>query len=229
MIDKFYLKRKLNMSVKVFNKLNSTSTYARELFDGSPLLVCAKMQTGGRGRQGKDFFSPRGGLYFSLALPKTFNFTHLTALCGVSVCKAIEKLTDLKPEIKWVNDIYINNKKVCGILCEATENGVIIGIGINLNTKAFPEDLENSAGALNFKISKTKLIYEIVNNILNIKDFTDYYKSHSYVLGKKIFFIENNEKYEAFAEDIDENFGLVVKYKNEIKTLTSGEISVRLC
>lgn len=217
------------MSVKVFNKLNSTSTYARELFDGSPLLVCAKMQTGGRGRQGKDFFSPRGGLYFSLALPKTFNFTHLTALCGVSVCKAIEKLTDLKPEIKWVNDIYINNKKVCGILCEATENGVIIGIGINLNTKAFPEYLENSAGALNFKISKTKLIYEIVCNILNTKDFTDYYKSHSYVLGKKIFFIENNEKYVAFAEDIDENFGLVVKYNNKIKTLTSGEISVRLC
>ena len=217
------------MNVRVFNKLNSTSTYARELFDGSPLLVCAKMQTGGRGRQGKDFFSPRGGLYFSLALPKTFNFTHLTALCGVSVCKAIEKLTDLKPEIKWVNDIYIENKKVCGILCEATENGVIIGIGINLNTKVFPNDLENIAGALNFKISKTKLIYEIVCNILNTKDFADYYKSHSYVLGKKIFFIENNEKYEAFAEDIDENFGLIVRYNNEIKTLTSGEISVRLC
>ena len=216
------------MKVDVFNKINSTSTYVKEHFDSAPLLVCAKKQTNGRGRQGKNFFSPRGGLYFSLALPKTFNFTHLTALCGVSVCKAIEKLTDSKPEIKWVNDIYVNNKKVCGILCEATENGVIIGIGINLNTKAFPKDLENSAGALNLKISKTKLIYEIVCNILNTKDFADYYKSHSYVLGKKIFFIENNEKYEAFAEDIDENFGLVVKYNNETKTLTSGEISVRL-
>ena len=221
--------KKLNVKFKAFYKLNSTSTYAKNHFDGTPFLVCAKIQTNGRGRQGKNFFSPRGGLYFSLALPKTFNFTHLTALCGVSVCKAIEKLTDLKPEIKWVNDIYVENKKVCGILVEATEKGVIIGIGINLSTKKLPKDLENIAGALNTKISKTKLIYEIVCNILNTKDFAEYYKSHSYILGKKIFFIENNEKYEAFAEDIDDNFGLVIKLSDgSEKTLTSGEISVRL-
>ena len=221
--------KKLNIKFKAFYKLDSTSTYAKKHFDGTPLLVCAKTQTSGRGRQGKEFFSPRGGIYFSLALPKSFNFTHLTALCGVSVCRAIEKLCGANPEIKWVNDIYINDKKICGILCEATENGVIIGIGINLNTKNFPKELENIAGALNTKVSKTKLIYEIANNILTIKDFKEYYKEHSYVLGKKIFFIENNEKYEAFADNIDDDFGLVVKLADgSKKTLTSGEISVRI-
>ncbi len=221
--------KKLNINFKSFCKIDSTSTYVKKHFNDSPLLVCAKTQTGGRGRQGKDFFSPKGGIYFSLALPKSFNFTHLTALCGVSVCSAIEKLCGVSPKIKWVNDIYIEDKKVCGILCEATENGVIIGIGINLNTKKFPEDLENIAGALNTKISKTKLIYEIAYNILNLTDFKEYYTDHSYVLDKKIFFIENNEKYEAFAKNIDDNFGLVVRLPDgSYKTLTSGEISVRL-
>ena len=228
MMKKFILKKKLNMNVEIFNKINSTSTYAREAFNGSPLLVCASMQTEGRGRQGKSFYSPKKGLYFSLALPKEYNFTHLTALCGVSVCKAIEDLTDLKPEIKWVNDIYVNDKKVCGILVEATENGVIIGIGINLKTKKFPDEIAGLAGSLNKRVSKTRLISEIVNNILTMKDFKDYYKEHSYVLGKKIFFIENNEKYEAFAEDIDENFGLVVRTEDKLKTLSSGEISLKL-
>lgn len=214
------------MHVEIFNKINSTSTYARKVFNDSPLLVCASMQTEGRGRQGKSFYSPKKGLYFSLALPKEYNFTHLTALCGVSVCKAIESLTDLKPEIKWVNDIYVNNKKVCGILVEATNNGVIIGIGINLKTKTFPDELKE-AGSLNISISKTKLICEIVNNILNTSDFSQYYKDHSCVLGKKIFFIENNEKYEAFAEDIDENFGLIVRMNDKSKTLSSGEISLK--
>lgn len=214
------------MKVCAFNKINSTSAYARENFNGTPMLVCAKTQTGGRGRQGKSFFSPKGGLYFSLALPQSFNFTHLTALCGVSVCKAIEKLTDLKPEIKWVNDIYINDKKVCGILVEKISDGVIIGIGINIKRQNFPEEL--NAGAINRKISRTKLICEIINNILNSTAFAEYYKEHSCVLGKKIFFIENNEKYDAYAEDIDEDFGLIVKYNNQTKTLTSGEISVRL-
>ena len=214
------------MKVCVFNKINSTSTYARENFDSAPLLVCAKSQTMGRGRQGKSFLSPKGGLYFSLALPQNFNFTHLTALCGVSVCKAIEKLTDLKPKIKWVNDIYIEDKKVCGILVEKTTEGVIIGIGINIKHQDFPEDI--NAIALNVKISQTRLIYEIINNILNVTDFAEYYKEHSYVLDKKIFFIENNEKYEVFATDIDENFGLVVNCNGTEKTLTSGEISVRL-
>ncbi len=219
--------KKLNINYKHFNKLNSTSTYAKEHFDSSPLLICAKSQTAGRGRQGKNFFSPKGGLYFSLALPDSFNFTHLTALCGVSVCKAIEALTDLKPEIKWVNDIYINNKKVCGILVEKVTDGVIIGIGINLKQQNFPDEIPEAA-AIGRRISQTKLIYEIVNNILKLKDFSEYYKEHSCVLGKKIFFIENNEKYEAFAEDIDENFGLVVRMDDKTKTLSSGEISLKL-
>lgn len=215
------------MNICVFRTINSTSTYARENFDGKPLLVCAKTQTKGRGRQGKSFFSPNGGLYFSVALPEAYNFTHLTAICGVSVCKAIEKLTDIQPEIKWVNDIYINNKKVCGILVEKVNGGVIIGIGINIRHQNFPKELTD-ATAIDRKLSQTKLIYEIVNNILNTTDIADYYIKHSCVLGKKIFFIENNEKYEAFAEDIDENFGLIVRMNDELKTLSSGEISIKL-
>jgi BirA family biotin operon repressor/biotin-[acetyl-CoA-carboxylase] ligase len=155
------------------------------------------------------------------------------------VCKAIEKLTDLKPKIKWVNDVYLNGKKVCGILTEATtdfESGivdnVIIGIGINISTTKFPGDVEG-AGCLDVDINRSALIAETVNELMNIAggdyaSFIEYYRSHSMVIGEKIKFIQNGKTTFATALAIDERGGLEVGLESGEKTvLRSGEITVR--
>lgn len=229
--------------VMVYGTVGSTNDLAKELCNQGRenFLLLANAQTNGRGRQGKTFFSPEGsGLYFSLALntdSPDFNFTGVTCAVAVACVRAIEKLTDLNPEIKWVNDIYIGSRKVCGILVQSvTEKGritkLVIGIGINISTVSFPDELKGIAGSLQKSVDRSILAAEIVNNIrelLNSKpcEYIGEYKSKSNVLGKEIVYLRNNLPHPAKAVDIDENGGLVVEENGERITLISGEISVR--
>ena len=235
-----------DIEVTHFDTIDSTNTYCKRLLaDGKQgeFLVTAAKQTAGRGRQGKSFYSPsETGIYFSLVIrPDTSlqNAVTATTAAAVAVCKAIEKTTDLKPKIKWVNDVYLNGKKVCGILTEATtdfESGtvdsVIIGIGINISTTKFPSDVQG-AGCLDVDVNRSALIAQTVNELMKIAggdyaSFIDYYRSHSMVIGEKIKFIQNGEATLATAIAIDEKGGLEVKLENGEKTvLRSGEITVR--
>ena len=109
-------------------------------------LVVAARQTGGRGRMGRAFCSEEGGLYMSLLLRGAWPAGQLTTLCAVAVCRAVERLTQLHLDIKWVNDAQLDGKKVCGILCEgawsgAQPLGMVAGIGINLSQPSFPPEL----------------------------------------------------------------------------------------
>ena len=206
-------------------------------------LVVAEQQSAGRGRQGKSFYSPSGtGVYFSLVLNPLLplqNAVTATTAASVAVCRAIEKTTNKKPKIKWVNDVYLDGKKICGILTEAITNfeegivsNVIIGIGINISTDDFPDDVEN-AGNLDERINRSLLIAEVCNELVkiangDIKSFIDYYRSHSLVIGEKIIFIQNGEATPATAIAIDKTGGLEVELENgEHKVLRSGEISIR--
>lgn len=226
--------------------VDSTNNACKRLLaDGKKgkFVVAADTQTAGRGRQGKSFYSPaQSGIYFSLVLrPHTSlrNTVTATTAAAVAVCKAIESLTDKKPKIKWVNDVYLDGKKICGILTEAITNieegiidSVIIGIGVNISTSDFPCEVEN-AGCLDASVNKNKLIAEIVRELDLIaggdyKRFIDYYRSHSLVLGQKIRFIQNNISTDATAVAIDETGGLEVELDSgERKVLRSGEISIR--
>lgn len=242
------IKSKMSYDIDViyYPTVDSTNNQCKRfLADGKQgvFLVTADEQTAGRGRQGKSFYSPAmTGVYFSLVIrPKVSlqNAVTATTAASVAVCKAIETLTPLKPKIKWVNDVYLNGKKICGILTEAVTNfeegivdSVIIGIGINVKTIDFPSDI-NEAGSLNYKISRSALISEITNNLLKIaqgdyKAFIDYYRSHSLVIGERINFIENGKITPATAVAIDETGGLEVELASgERKILRSGEISIR--
>ena len=108
-------------------------------------VISADRQTGGRGRLGRTFFSPPGGLYVSVALPLTGEETDLpclTLLAGLCVCTALEDLCGVTPRIKWPNDLYLNGKKLCGILCELVGGEIptaVVGIGVNLNAR--PEEI----------------------------------------------------------------------------------------
>jgi len=241
---KAYLKNDLD--VICLASTDSTNNVCKRLLaDGKKgvFLVTADEQTAGRGRQGKRFYSPNSsGVYFSLVIrPETAltNAVTATTAASVAVCKAIEDLTDKKPRIKWVNDVFVDDKKICGILTEAITNfeegiveSVIIGIGINISTDDFPDDVEG-AGCLNADVNRNELIAAVTDRLVNItlgdyKSFIDYYRSHSLVIGEKIKFIQNGRVTPATALEIDETGGLVVQLDSgETTVLRSGEISVR--
>jgi BirA family biotin operon repressor/biotin-[acetyl-CoA-carboxylase] ligase len=170
----------------------------------------------------------------------------VTTAAAVSVCNAIDKLTDETPKIKWVNDIFIDDKKVCGILTEAVTNfesgmmdSVIVGIGVNVKTKkdSFPLELQDKAGSI-FKENnisvRNQLIAEIINNMLtlskNLEDrkFLQIYKERSMVLCENILYNKDNKWQEGYALDIDDYGGLVIFTKDGQKiTLNSGEVSIK--
>ena len=238
---------KHDIAVIHYTETDSTNTQAKRLINSGDanetLLVTAERQTAGRGRQGKTFYSPaQTGIYMSLVVhPNTMlqNAITATTAASVAVCRAIERLTDIKPQIKWVNDVYVNDKKICGILTEAVSDfelglvtSVIVGIGINIKTNDFPDDVER-AGSLNADIKRADLIGAVADELLDIiggdySEFIEYYRSHSMIIGKRINYIENGVVTPAKAVSIDETGGLVVKTENGTeKTLKSGEISIR--
>ena len=239
----FLKKIQKDIEVYTYSKIDSTNAEAIRKIDkvNLPSLFIAKKQTSGRGRLGRSFYSANGGLYMTLAINGEFeNLTGLTIMVSVAVVEAIEKLTGIKVGIKWVNDIYLEDKKICGILCEKVFNkesgeikAVIIGIGINLNIKKFPDEIKDIAGNLPCKhISKTRLAGEIVNQIFDLieieQNYIDRYREKSIMLGKTIYYNRNSVQNEATVLDIDDSGGLVVEDINgKVTTLTSGEISVR--
>lgn len=231
------------VEVLVYDTVTSTNDIAKDLCKKTEkcILVAAEGQTNGRGRQGKNFFSPKGsGLYFSIVFNSdspAFELTGITCAVGVACARAIKKLTSLDAKIKWVNDIYIDDKKVCGILVQSvSERGIVkklvIGVGINVSTIDFPEDIKSIAASLGREVDRNILAAEITNNISDLifEDPAKYiceYKELSNVIGKDIKYLKDNLWHEAHAVDIDGKGGLVVLESGEQITLTSGEITVR--
>lgn len=237
---------KNDISVLYYPQVDSTNNEAKRLIQNAgkeAFLVTAERQTAGRGRQGKSFYSPPAtGIYMSLVIHPNLllqNAVTATTAAAVAVCRAIERLTPLKPRIKWVNDVYLGDKKVCGILTEAVSDfelgvvtSVVIGIGVNIKTSDFPESVEH-AGALNADVKRAQLIGAIADELLAItlgdySEFIEYYRNHSMLIGRKINYIENGRVTAATAIAIDEHGGLVIEDENGVqRTLNSGEISIR--
>lgn len=239
--------------IRIYRSLESTNKTAKEMaVSGAEhgTVIISDCQTGGKGRYARKFFSPSGGLYMSIILrPEALRFsnpTAVTAFAAVSVCESIECVFRKTPEIKWVNDIFIGGKKVCGILTEAVtdfESGclewVVIGIGINvrIRTEDFPPELRGSAASLcpDEKIpgARNRLSAEIINRILGLKAPPDEaailekYKNRLMILGKPVTVIQNSEEFRATVAGIDSAAHLIVKKENgETVSLTSGEIRI---
>ncbi len=229
--------------VRVLEEVDSTNAWARRLlaegFTGAALLA-AECQTAGRGRQGKDFYSPQGaGLYMTLLLPCGRPLTEavkITVEASVAVCQALEALCGEGFGIKWVNDIYFGGKKVCGILAEAVADPasgqpthLILGVGVNVNPSPVPEALKDIVGWLPAPVDRNALAAEIANQLPLARDSLDYYRSRSLALGRDVRFLENGAWQDARAEEIGEDGGLVVRLPDgRRRTLQSGEISLRL-
>lgn len=237
-------------SVSVFKTIDSTNNEAKRRLESGfsgKALIAAETQTGGRGRLGRTFYSPEStGLYFTVILPADFSFEEITLLtpaAAVAVMRVIERVTGKKVKIKWVNDIYLEDKKICGILAEAVTNfetgklsGVAVGIGINLSTADFPEEIAQVASSLGIENADRNFIAASIANELfafaqnlSARKFIPEYRENSYVTGKDIFVIKGEKKYEARAVGIDVDGGLITELPDGTQEiLRGGEISVRI-
>lgn len=244
-----------DMKIEVYPTVNSTNIIAREkAANGMPegYVVFANTQTQGRGRKDRNFFSPCGtGIYMSILFRPVQYSLHeavkLTTMAAVAVCEAIEEVSGEQAQIKWVNDVYVAGKKVCGILTEAScglEDGhleyAVVGIGINVTPPGedFPNELKNIAGTIFGRAQadgKNRLAAEVLNksmayyNMLKDSNYINNYRRRSLVIGKEISIISLKGDKKAVALDVDADCRLVVKYENGmIEKLSSGEISIKI-
>jgi len=238
----------------VHKTLESTSITAKKMaVMGAEhgTIVLAEKQSGGRGRYGRQFHSPPGGIYMSFILrAEQLRFdtpTLITAFAAVAVCEAIEAVSDRLPRIKWVNDIYLDNKKICGILTEAVtdfESGgiqwMVVGIGINFNTREdeFPAELRSIATSVfpsgDASVTRNRLIAEVANRLIYLDQpiadvILSKYKQRMMMLGNVVTVVGTSEQYQATAVDIDDTGKLVVETVNgERRALSSGEIRIMI-
>lgn len=234
-------------------ELDSTNNRAKQLaLGGAPdqTAVFALRQTGGRGRKGRGFFSPPGGIYVSLVLRPSLapeqSVLITTAAC-VCVCRAICKVTGAQPQIKWVNDLFLNGKKICGILTEAitdmesgTIGSIVVGIGVNycLTQEEIPPELREVVGSVIEQGAahppRGQLAAEILNQMAGLeqmvrtRDFIPEYRARSMILGCPVRVITPLGEYNAIAEDIEEDGALRVrKPDGQAARLRSGEVTIR--
>ncbi|MBO5353841.1 MAG: biotin--[acetyl-CoA-carboxylase] ligase [Lachnospiraceae bacterium] len=238
----------------IFQEIDSTNRYLKKLAsEGAPAgtVVLAERQSAGRGRQGRSFFSPEEkGIYMSVLLRPEIELqksVRITSMAAVAVARAIEKVSGIPAKIKWVNDIFLNGKKVCGILTEAgidfekeTLEYAVLGIGVNVGSMEFPLELDGIATSIGNecgkRISRNILIAEILKELedwyssLWSGSFLEESRNRSILLGKEILVVDTlaeGGSYPARAIDLDDMGHLIIERAEEMQVLNSGEVSIR--
>ena len=238
-------------SVYYLEEVDSTNTYCKALAkNGAPegAAVIAKRQTGGRGRMGRSFHSPEGGLYMTVLLrPKcrAEELMHLTCAVGVAAANAVFAVSDIRPGLKWINDLVIGTKKVGGILVEMSllpggfVDYALVGIGINCKDDIAPElseiatTLERETGReISPAVLASALLAEINAQYQGViarkSDIMEAYRKQCVTLNKEVLLIRGEEQREAFALDLTDDGGLLVRYPDGTQAIiASGEASVR--
>lgn len=240
MLDRNHIVAQLNTpyAVWVTEESPSTNTALKEW--GAPSIgttLIAERQTAGRGRFGRTFHSPEGGLYLSVLVEPA---EAITCRAAVAAARAIESLCDLRVEIKWVNDLYVNGRKVAGILAEGvlspdgTLAAVVLGIGINVGATAFPDELRPIATSLgNEGVTLTRedvaaAFLNALSRALTDPTAMEEYRRRNWVVGRQVTVVRGNETYPATAVSITDEGHLVVRTADGVTTLSSGEVSLRL-
>lgn len=244
----------MNWKKQYFDELDSTNRYLKErAAEGAQegMVIIANRQSAGRGRLGRSFFSPEEkGIYMSILLCPDISLERavlITSMAAVAVARAVERVSGVEAKIKWVNDIFLHNKKVCGILTEAGINAekgsleyAVLGIGVNVGRMEFPEELKKIATSVSNEcgkeVSKEVLINEILLELetwyptLDDGSFLEESKKRSVLLGKEILVIDETVPgggYSAKAVDINEFGNLIIERNGKKLVLNSGEVSIR--
>lgn len=250
----FLKDRTLSDRISVAGEVDSTNGIAKKLaMEGAPhgTTVIADRQTAGRGRRGRNFDSPSGsGIYLSMILRTGLSASDsvlITTGAAVAVARAVRQVTGTEVSIKWVNDLFFQEKKICGILSEGIadlESGgmeaVIVGIGINVrrDPEEFPEEIRDIAGALYNReepgVTRNQLAAAVIEQVLDVakgleeRAFLQEYRQRSFLLGKEILVLRQNGQEPSLALDIDDQGGLIIQRQDGSREiLHSGEVSVR--
>lgn len=251
LIKKYLNSHDLGNNIIVLDEVSSTNTYAKELASKNAAhgtLVVAKKQSGGKGRLGRRFESPPGcGLYMSFIIRPDFDLSFaplITSAAAVAAAEAVETLSGHDVQIKWVNDLYMNDKKICGILTEASLDlemknldYAVVGIGIDVLHHDFGEELNQRVTSIETetgkKIDRNRLCAEVLNrfdfylqNIEN-RSHLEAYRKRELLTGHRISANVGSESYVGTALDIDKNANLIIKLDDgTLKTLSSGEANM---
>lgn len=220
------------MKTTIFDTLPSTNDYCETREFGEDTAIIAREQTGGKGTKGRSFSSPRGGVYLSLVryypCKAENSFSLMIASC-MAVVKTLE-LYGVSAGVKWPNDVFLNGKKICGILIKNSFEGEnvkksITGIGVNVNND-IPKDLADIAINLKSVVGEVDIdeFYKRLIEKLYADYSVDEYRSRNIVLGKEITVIKNGESRKAVAEDIAADGSLVLKGGER---LFYGEVTIR--
>lgn len=236
--------------MEIHDLIDSTNDRARELARGGAphgTIVIADRQSGGHGRFQRAFYSPAGsGIYASIVLrpdAAIAQTAYITPMLAVAVARAIEACADVRARIKWVNDVYIEARKVCGILCVSGLDGagktyIVAGIGINVGRMEFPEPLSAIAGSVSNAagkiVSRDDVLMHLLNEIsalypqLEEGAFMTEYVERSNVVGRDVRVLRGDESFTARAERIDPVSGaLIVRTERGEIELSSGEVSLK--
>jgi BirA family transcriptional regulator, biotin operon repressor / biotin---[acetyl-CoA-carboxylase] ligase len=241
----------MKFTILQYDTINSTNTEAlNQAKQGADEGVCvvARQQTAGRGRHGRTWISDKdAGLYFSVVLRPTIENKFLpliTLMTAVVVCDVLVELFDLKPDIKWANDVHINDRKIAGILAEMTETerglAVVVGIGINLKSSNFPPELKDFATSIeestwhkaNYERLLEKLTeklgfyYQILQSENGAEQIRrEWARRSSYFEGKKVLVKLTGESFEGTTRGIEENGALRVETgSGEVKIVQAGDV-----
>ena len=221
----------------------STNTYLLELARAGAAhgsVVIARRQTGGRGRRGRTFLSPEGGLYMSILLRETpyDDCTVMTAAAAVAFRRSLQRFIKTQVEIKWVNDLLIEGKKAAGILAEgvimpgAGLEGMVIGIGVNLTPP--PQEVEDIACCLPGKRAVEQVAAALLSDLdkvltMPLGEVMEEYRRYSAAIGRRVTVVSASGESEALAVDTDERARLIcISDSGERMVLDSGEIRIRL-
>ncbi|MBO4904242.1 MAG: biotin--[acetyl-CoA-carboxylase] ligase [Lachnospiraceae bacterium] len=246
----------METDIKIIDVVDSTNTVLEKLADegaAEGTCVVSFCQTKGQGRSGRSFFSPEGGnLYMSLLLrPKDPAVTDMiTVMSAVAVIRALKERYGIEPGIKWVNDIILGGRKICGMVARARNIGqdafhVILGIGVNIyDPENIPSDIADIYGSVTGRkcdiakdeqrsasVSLAKTILREFANLYEHFDkagTVDEYRRNCIVIGKRVSYISGNDTTEARVLDIDQDGGIVLETNGCARTYRDGEIRIRL-
>ncbi len=237
----------IGKKIHYFKSLPSTNLYAKDLIKKNAeegTIVVADIQTKGRGRKDRSWFSPEGGLWFSIILYPNIPTQYamlVTMATSVSVVQAINELTGLSPIIKWPNDLLLDGKKICGILTELDAemdriNYSVVGVGINVNNSIDKELKDKAGSVIDFnksRISRVKLLRLFLKNFdinyfkLISKDYNyirDLWFLYTDIIGKKVRLKGEDTVAVGIVEDIDDTGCLILKTDNKQIKIVSGDL-----
>ena len=227
----------MNYEIERFDSIGSTNDYAKfKREERKNVIVIANSQTGGRGTKGRSFSSKGGGLYLSVLtfyeqFPSTRAF-EIMQKCAVAVCETLEKF-GLQPKIKWPNDIYVNGKKICGILVENTFSGnllgsSIVGIGLNIQND-LEKELLDIATSMYRETGKRFAPSEVEETLLQFlqTDSKEKYQSYLGFIGEEVTLLRGEEREKVTLLGVDKQGNLMVKQDGETRVYASAEISLK--